>query len=49
MSSKTEEGMPLTECRQCARLGSCPLPSASPDVRLCFKPIKQEVLWHEEK
>lgn len=37
--------LPLTECRKCARLDSCPMPSDVPDMRLCFKPIKREVLW----
>lgn len=45
----SRETLPITECRKCARLESCPIPSFEPDTRLCFTPIKQEVLWDEEK
>lgn len=44
-----KETLPLTECRMCARLDSCPIPSNEPDMRLCFIPIKQEVLWSESE
>lgn len=43
----SKQSIPLTECRLCARLSSCPMPSEKPDMRLCFIPIKQEELWEE--
>lgn len=45
----SKESIPQTECRLCARLDTCPIPSEGKDTRLCFTPIKREGLWKEEE
>lgn len=44
----SKETISPTECRFCVKIDVCPIPSDKPDMRLCFTPIKQGVLWKEE-
>lgn len=46
----SKESVPLRDCRLCARLKDCPIPSDGPDMRLCFtKKPQEDAKYHSDK
>lgn len=44
-----KDSIPLTDCRKCARLPGCPLPSDGPDMRLCFTKKPETAKFNDKK